>query len=71
MALHLDLGHGLIPWAIATVVGAVTLLLVACLIKRERPDDAYENATQEAKSCVADQLSDKPSSDRADDNSDG
>jgi uncharacterized membrane protein YeaQ/YmgE (transglycosylase-associated protein family) len=31
--LHLDLGHGLIPWAIATVVGAVTLLLVACLIK--------------------------------------
>ena len=32
--LHLDLGHGLIPWAIATVVGAVTLLLVACLIKR-------------------------------------
>jgi uncharacterized membrane protein YeaQ/YmgE (transglycosylase-associated protein family) len=32
--LHLDIGHGLIPWAIATVVGAVTLLLVACLIKR-------------------------------------
>ena len=32
--LHLDLGYGLIPWAIATVVGAVTLLLVACLIKR-------------------------------------
>jgi uncharacterized membrane protein YeaQ/YmgE (transglycosylase-associated protein family) len=32
--LHLDIGHGLIPWAIATVVGAVTLLIVACLIKR-------------------------------------
>jgi uncharacterized membrane protein YeaQ/YmgE (transglycosylase-associated protein family) len=32
--LHLDIGHGLIPWAIATVVGAVTLVLVACLIKR-------------------------------------
>jgi uncharacterized membrane protein YeaQ/YmgE (transglycosylase-associated protein family) len=32
--LHLDLGHGLIPWAIATVAGAATLLLVACLIRR-------------------------------------
>jgi uncharacterized membrane protein YeaQ/YmgE (transglycosylase-associated protein family) len=30
--LHFDLGHGLIPWAIATVIGAVTLLVIVRLI---------------------------------------
>jgi uncharacterized membrane protein YeaQ/YmgE (transglycosylase-associated protein family) len=32
--LHLDFGHGLVSWAVATAIGAVTLLLVACLLKR-------------------------------------
>ena len=32
--LRLDLGHGLVAWAVATAIGAVILLLIACLIKR-------------------------------------